>query len=191
VWYGEGMFMKRVAILLCFIFIVLSSGCTTNDAIDSELSVKSGDYITVNYTGRLTDGTVFDTSIKEIAVESQVYKPQREYKPLGFVVGSGRMITGFDNAVVGMGLGEEKVVTIPPEEAYGPCRSELLIDIPQEDFANANITPVIGQKITSSRFEGIITEISENNVIIDCNSPLAGETLVFTIEIVSIEPSNV
>lgn len=181
--------MKKAAILLCLLFVIFSSGCTSTDSNESQQLVKSGDYITVDYTGRLLDGTVFDTSLEEVAIESQVYTPQRDYKPLGFVAGTGRMISGFDNAVIGMAVGEEKVVIIPPEEAYGPCYAELLIDVPQEDFVNANITPVIGQKVTSSQFQGIITEISENNVTIDCNHHLAGETLEFTIKIVSIDSS--
>lgn len=183
--------MKRTAILLCILFAIISNGCIGNDPNLSQQVVKSGDYITVDYTGRLADGTVFDTSVEEVAIESQVYTPQREYKPLGFVAGAGMMISGFDNAVIGMAVGEEKVVTIPPEDAYGPCYAELVIDVPQDDFINANITPVIGQKVTSSRFEGVITEISENNVTIDCNHHLAGETLEFTIKIISIGSSDV
>lgn len=169
--------MKKATILLCLLVFVLSSGCITNDPNESQQLVKSGDYVTVDYTGRLVDGTVFDTSANR--------------SPLGFTVGTGQVIKGFDDAVIGMAIGEEKVVTIPPEEAYGPCYAELVIDVPQDDFANANITPLIGQKITSSRFQGIITEISENNVTIDCNHHLAGETLEFTVKIVSIGSSNV
>ncbi len=183
--------MKKTAIILCLLLVMVSSGCADNNSNESEKAVKAGDSITVDYTGRLLDGTVFDTSVEEIAIESNVYTPQREYKPLGFVAGAGMVIPGFDNAVIGMAVGEEKVVTIPPEEAYGPCYDELVIDVPQDDFVNANITPIIGQKITSSQFQGIITDISENNVTIDCNHHLAGETLVFTIKIVSIDSSNV
>ncbi|WP_406662444.1 peptidylprolyl isomerase [Methanolobus sp. ZRKC3] len=182
--------MKRVAILLFLIFVVFSSGCATNDSNDSGPVVEPGDYISVNYTGRLTDGTVFDTSVEQIAIDSGVYNPQRNYKPLDFVAGTGMMIAGFDSAVIGMAVGDEKTVTIPPEEAYGPFLPALLINIPQEDFVEVNITPVIGQKVTYQGQVGTITDISGDNVSVDRNHRLAGETLVFTIEVVSIESSN-
>ena len=182
--------MKRNAILLLILLCILSSGCTNNGQQGSEQVVKAGDHITVNYTGRLEDGTVFVTSIEQIAIDSGVYNPQRNYEPLGFVAGTGRMIPGFDAAVIGMAVGDEKTVTIPPEDAYGACLPELIFDIPEEEFAAVNITPVIGQKVTYQRYIATITNISDGNVTLDCNHRLAGKTLEFTIELVSIEPAE-
>jgi len=105
------------------------------------VKVEKGDHVEVNYTGRLEDGRIFDSSVEEIAKGSMFYDPSREYEPLGFVVGEGRMIAGFEKGVLGMELGEKKEVRIPPEEAYGRSGSH----------------------------------------------PLAGETLIFEIDVVKIE----
>ncbi len=83
------------------------------------MTVKNGDYVEVNYTGRLEDGTVFDSSVKEIAKKAGTYDPDREYEPLGFTVGEGMLIDGFEKGVLGMELGEKKEIKIPPEQAYG------------------------------------------------------------------------
>ncbi|WP_292469729.1 peptidylprolyl isomerase [Methanolobus sp.] len=176
--------MKKILflILLCSLLV---SGCT--DSSDNSQTVETGDYVSVNYTGSLEDGSVFDTSIEEVAVAENVYNPYRSYGPLSFIAGAGQMIKGFDDAVIGMEVGENKTVTIPPEEAYGAYCPELLIPLPVEDFQSANVTPVIGQKVTYQNQLGTIVNISDKNVTVDCNHNLAGEILIFKIELVSIE----
>jgi len=179
--------MKRTLLLLLLIS-VLVSGCTSPEGGDTDSSavVESGDFVTVNYVGELENGTVFDTSIEQVAQDEGIYNPGRSYEPLGFVVGSGQMISGFDEAVIGMSVGEETTVEIPPEEAYGEYSSELVFDVPMEQFESANITPVAGESIAIQGRPCTIVEVSEENVTLDCNHQLAGETLVFTIELVSI-----
>lgn len=81
--------------------------------------VEKGDKIAIDYIGRFTDGKVFDTSIDSVAKESKIFNSGRWYEPLEFVVGSGKVIKGFDDAVLGLRPGQSKVVTIPPEQAYG------------------------------------------------------------------------
>jgi len=83
------------------------------------MAVKEGNKIAVDYTGRLKDGTVFDSSIEKVAKKHNVYSPGRDYEPLTFVVGQGRLIKGFEEGVKGMNVGDKKEVEIPPEEAYG------------------------------------------------------------------------
>jgi len=83
------------------------------------MTVEEGDYVEVDYTGKLEDGTIFDSSIEEKAKESEFYDENRDYEPFGFTVGEGKVIPGFENGVKGMEVGEEKKVEIPPEEAYG------------------------------------------------------------------------
>ncbi len=83
------------------------------------MAIKKGDYVEVDYTGKLKDGTIFDSSIRENAKKSKYYDKNREYEPLGFTVGEGRLIPGFEKGVIGMEAGEKKKVEIPPEEAYG------------------------------------------------------------------------
>ncbi len=83
------------------------------------MTVKEGDVVNVDYTGRLKDGTVFDSSLKKIAKKHEVHDPRRNYEPLEFEVGAGKLIPGFEEGVKGMQVGEKKEVSIPPEEAYG------------------------------------------------------------------------
>ncbi|MDP2216878.1 MAG: peptidylprolyl isomerase [Methanolobus sp.] len=164
-------------ILLCLVF---ASGCM------SQNTVEQGDHIAVDYIGRFENGSVFDTSLEQVAVDSGLYSPSRNYGPLSFVAGQGQMIEGFDEAVIGMYVGEEKTVTIPPEKAYGNYSRELLLQVPSEDFDNANITPVIGEQVNYMWRTCTIVDVADGNVTLDCNHQLAGETLVFTIQIVSI-----
>ncbi len=96
------------------------------------MAVQDGDHVEVDYTGRLTDGSVFDSSKEKIAKEEEVYDEKRGYEPLGFTVGEGEVIPGFEEGVKGMEVGEEKEVEIPPEDAYGksgdhPLAGETLI----------------------------------------------------------------
>jgi len=158
---------------------------TENSKADSEKTIESGDTISVDYVGELDDGTVFDTSVKEAAVEAGIYNEQREYEPLTFTVGAGQMIKGFDEGVLGMKVGEEKTLTIPPEEAYGEYREELARKLPVEavDFA-----PEVGMQLaTDTGLRGTITEVDDEGFVIDFNHMLAGKTLTFKVAMVSVE----
>ncbi len=152
---------------------------------DSSKIVENGDLISVDYVGKLEDGTVFDTSIKEVAIEAGTYNQMRDYKPLTFTVGAGQMIKGFDEGVVGMGEGEEKTLKIPPEEAYGEYREELSRELPLEAV---DFTPEIGmQLVTDNGLAGTVTEVNEKSFVLDFNHRLAGKTLIFVVRIVSKE----
>ena len=139
--------------------------------------VKKGDKVKVEYTGTLEDGSVFDSSNK--------YD-----KPIEFTVGSGQLIKGFENAVIGMKVGEEKEIKIPPEEAYGQHNSELVKDMPRNIFSeNKEMTPgmIFLVNLQDGRQIPVwISKISENSVTVDLNPPLAGKTLTFKIKIVEI-----
>ena len=137
---------------------------------------KDGDKAKVHYTGKLQDGEIFDSS--------------KEREPLEFVIGSGNVIPGFENGVVGMEIGESKVLTIPPEEAYGERRAELVVEVNRSDFPE-NITPSIGLQLQMTQPNGnslnvIITDLTEEVVTLDANHPLAGQTLFFDVELVEI-----
>lgn len=175
--------MKKILfiILICSLLI---SGCTESE---NSQKVETGDHVSVNYTGTLDDGTVFDTSREEVAIKEGIYQSGRDYEPLSFTAGAGQVIDGFDDAVIGMEPGEVKTVTIPPENAYGAYCPELLVSVPVEQFHSANITPIVGQKVTTQNQVGVIVNITDSNVTVDCNTKLAGETLTFTIEMVSID----
>lgn len=135
----------------------------------------SGDTVRIHYTGRLEDGTVFDTS--------------REREPLTFVLGSGQVIPGFDEAVTGMEVGDEKTVTISAEDAYGPRRDEMILSYPLGDLPDG-VDPQVGQSLQMSTPEGQtfqvrVTERDEESLTLDANHPLAGRDLTFDIELVA------
>ena len=137
---------------------------------------KKGDKVKVHYHGKLTSGETFDSSAGR--------------EPLEFEVGSGSVIKGFDEGVNGMQVGEKKTINIPVEEAYGPRNAEMLIEFPKDRFPN-DMKIEQGMQLMMSDSSGqnipvIVTEIKENSVILDANHPLAGEELVFDIELVEI-----
>jgi len=144
--------------------------------LDMNLTIQNGDTITVNYRGTLSDGTEFDSSLK----------PGRE--PLGFTVGAGQMIAGFDEAVVGMKLNEEKTVTLPPAKAYGEERPDRFVSVPREALNQIPAEQIkIGTKLMTPNGPATITQIDSNSVTLNLNHELAGKTLTFWIKIVSIE----
>ncbi len=137
---------------------------------------KSGDNVKVHYTGKLDDGTVFDSSA--------------EREPLEFSLGSGNVIPGFEEAIVGMAPGESKTTKIPPEQAYGPQREELVITVEKEQIPT-DLSVEVGQQLQISQNNGqvipvIVTDVSDSKVTLDANHPLAGEQLTFDIELVEV-----
>jgi peptidylprolyl isomerase len=140
------------------------------------MQVKNGDAVKVNYHGKLTDGTTFDSS--------------EGREPLQFTVGIGQVIKGFDTALIGMQVGEKKTVQIPVEEAYGAYNEDLMMEYPITEFP-ADMKPEVGMELHMSDNNGnvfpvVIAEINDQIVILDANHPLAGKELVFEIELVSI-----
>jgi len=138
--------------------------------------VKAGDTVKVHYHGRLTDGTTFDSS--------------EGREPLEFEVGSGMVIKGFDDGVTGMLVGDKKTVNIPSHEAYGDKNPEMIIEFPRNQFPEG-MEPEVGARLNLNNAEGlvfpvVITEVGEEVVLLDANHPLAGEALIFDLELVEI-----
>ncbi len=120
--------MKKLVILL-LAALILFSGCVGQKTVKTG-AVKTGDNISIDYIGSLPGGKVFDTSIEKVAIENNVFTPDRTYKPLNFTVGKGEVIKGLDEGVVGMNIGESKNLTIPPEKAYGLINPMMIQVIP-------------------------------------------------------------
>jgi len=138
--------------------------------------VKNGDTVRVHYHGKLTDGSTFDSS--------------EGRDPLEFTVGSGQVIKGFDDALVDMQPGEKKTVNIPVDQAYGQRNDDMMMEYPKTEFP-ADMTPQIGMELHMSDnmgnvFPVVIAEVNEESVLLDANHPLAGQDLIFEIELVSI-----
>jgi peptidylprolyl isomerase len=140
------------------------------------MQAKKGDAVAVHYTGRLDDGSIFDSSVSR--------------SPLSFTLGDGNMIKGFDAAVYGMVIGDKKTVTIPAAEAYGERRQDMMIDVPLSQVP-PHIQAEIGLQLTLQGEGGhpmpvTVVFVDEEKITLDANHELAGRDLIFDIELVSI-----
>jgi len=138
---------------------------------------KSGDKVKVHYHGKLRNGETFDSS--------------NGREPLEFTVGTGQVIKGFDEGVKGMEVGEKKTVEIPAEDAYGSRQEEMVIDFPLSNFP-PDITPEVGMTLQMHNENGqelpvMVTAVNADTVTLDANHPLAGQELIFDIEIVDLK----
>jgi peptidylprolyl isomerase len=168
---------QRVKPLYLMIAVVLVVVVVTGIyfAVNASAQVVAvGDTINVSYTGSLTNGTVFDTNVGG--------------KQLQFIVGAGQLIRGFDQGVVGMRLGDEKKITVPEDEAYGPVNQSLIMQFPSNMLGNR--TAAVGTEvytvIRGQQVPGIVTAINETTVTADFNPMLAGKALIFDIKILAI-----
>ncbi len=140
------------------------------------MQAKNGDNVKVHYTGKLTNGEQFDSSVGR--------------EPLGFTVGAGQMIKGFDAAIPGMVVGDKKTINIAAADGYGERSEEAMIEFPKENIP-ADMKLEVGLPLTLQNQHGqpvpvIITEIKEEVIVLDANHFLAGKELVFDIELVEI-----
>ncbi len=137
--------------------------------------VTQGSTVEVHYTGKFVDGEVFDSSEGK--------------DPLQFEVGSGQIIPGFENAIMGKQIGEKVTVQVPADQAYGQIREDLYVEVPMDKMPGA---VEVGQLLQADSGDGqvvqvIVKEVKEDTIVIDGNHPLAGQDLVFEIEVVSIQ----
>ncbi|NJE26339.1 peptidylprolyl isomerase [Thermococcus sp. MV5] len=151
------------------------------------MKVEKGDFVVFNYIGKFENGEIFDTTYENIAKEAGIYTEDRTYGPLGANVGVGELISGMDEGLIGMEVGEKKTITIPPEKGYGMPRDDLIVDVPTSEFEKAGIEPIEGAYIMTDSGIARITAVGEENVTLDFNHPLAGKTLIFEVEVVDIE----
>lgn len=137
---------------------------------------KQGDTVKVHYTGKLEDGTVFDTS--------------RSRHPLQFTIGKGQVIEGFEQAVAGMNVGESKTTTIPVEKAYGPRRDDMIVIINRSQLPG-DVQPNVGQRLELTQENDqiilvTVTGSTDSTITLDANHPLAGKALTFDLELVGV-----
>ena len=136
-----------------------------------------GDTVTVHYTGRLESGEVFSDS--------------QDGEPIEITIGDGHYIPGFEKGVVGMEVGETKTLTLPPEEAFGTRHEELVMKVARSEFPE-RLVPAIGQQFqirqeSGEPLEVTVSNLDEETVTLDANHPLAGHTLTFSIQLVTVK----
>jgi FKBP-type peptidyl-prolyl cis-trans isomerase 2 len=141
---------------------------------------QNGDKVKVNYHGKLRSGETFDSS--------------EGREPLEFTVGSGQVIKGFDEGVKGMNVGDKRTVEINVEDAYGEKNEEMIIEFEKDQFP-PDMNPEVGMQLMMNNGSGqsfpvTITEVRDESVLLDANHPLAGQDLIFDIELVEIVPTS-
>jgi peptidylprolyl isomerase len=144
--------------------------------VTNSATAKSGDTVKVEYTGKLTDGSVFDSSLGR--------------EPLGFTLGKGQMIQGFEKAVFGMKVGQSKTVTIPSAEAYGPYYDDRVLVVNKNQIPQG-MSPRVDDKLLLSQPNGqevqvTVTAVTESTITLDANHFLASKDLVFEIKLLEI-----
>ena len=137
---------------------------------------NEGDEVQVHYTGKLEDGTIFDSS--------------EDGEPLSFTIGENRVIPGFEEAVTGMEPGDSRTTEVEPEQAYGEHREDMVMEMDRDQIPG-EVDPEVGQQLQLRLENGqtvpvLITALGEDTVTIDANHPLAGRKLIFEIEVVDV-----
>jgi FKBP-type peptidyl-prolyl cis-trans isomerase 2 len=137
---------------------------------------KQGDTVNIHYTGKLGDGTVFDTSLNR--------------HPLQITIGKGQVIPGFERAVIGMNTGESKTATIPVDQAYGSRRDDMIVTVERSTLP-ADLNPAVGQRLELTQMDDntvlvTVTAVTDTTMTLDANHPLAGKDLTFDIQLVGI-----
>jgi len=138
---------------------------------------SSGDTVAIHYTGRLNDGTVFDTS--------------EGRDPLEFTIGAGEVIPGFDTLVTGLSVGEKRTGTIPAAEAYGERRDDLMMEVERSSFPD-DMELEVGMELYAQSEDGVphavvVAGLTDTHAVVDFNHVLAGEDLTFDVELVEIK----
>jgi peptidyl-prolyl cis-trans isomerase B (cyclophilin B) len=150
--------------------------------------IGAGDRVRVEYVGRFEDGTVFATSDGDLAAEQGLADDDAEPTPLTFTVGASEVIEGLEEGVVGLSVGDEETIRVPPEDAYGEHDPERIREYDPETFEGmVGRPPEIGMHVEAENgLHGDVTAVSDT-VQVDFNHELAGKTLVFDVRILDVE----
>lgn len=170
--------MRYLAHALIALLVLTIAACSpTGDVISTPRTVQLGDTVSVEYTGSFPNGTVFDTS--------------EGRGPLTVQIGAGQVIPGFEDGLLGLSLNEQARLEIPPEQGYGVRSEEFIQTVSVEDFG-IDPTEYIGEIIqvtapNGQMLQALLIDVEDGMVILDLNHRLAGETLIFDVEVVAIE----
>ena len=143
--------------------------------------MKKGDFIKIEFVGRLESGEIFDLTKEDLAKENNIHNPNIKYKPVTVIIGAGFVVPGLDKALTEMMVGDKKEVVVKPDEAFGIRNPELVRTIPEKAFEGKHIVP--GMVVDFGNTRGRIQSMSAGRVRVDFNHPLAGKTLKYDVEI--------
>lgn len=182
-------FTKTKKIILSIIVIILIASAVylvLNKQTFVKPVVKQGDTVYVNYIGRINE-TVFDTNIETVAKAYNMYNANRKYSPMEVLVGGGKLIKGFEDALYGMKEGEKKTITIPPERAYGNVDQSKIVSVPKSAI-NTTENFTVGTVLRDQAGRpAVIVAVNDSHLKVDMNAPLAGKTLTFDITLMKIK----
>jgi FKBP-type peptidyl-prolyl cis-trans isomerase 2 len=137
--------------------------------------IKQGSKVKAHYTGKLTNEEIFDTSLME------------GRDPLEFTVGEGQLIQGFESGILGLNTGDKKTIQIKPEEAYGEYRDDMVMVVPKTNTPEGvQEGQTLQANINGEVVPFMVRQVNENDVVLDANHPLAGQTLIFEVEILDV-----
>lgn len=146
--------------------------------------VKKGDFVELEYTGTLKElGVVFDSTNEAVAKKEDIYNPKMAYGPIEICVGEGQILAGLDEAVIGLEVGKEQDVTLPPEKAFGKKDGKLMKLVPTTVFRKQGINPVPGLQLNVDGMIGTIRTVSGGRTVVDFNHPFSGKEITYKIKI--------
>ncbi len=149
-------------------------------------TIKEHDFVELEYTGRLADGEVFDTTVEKIAKESGLYSSKAKYSPAVVCIGERQVLPGLDEEIVGKEVGKEYTITIPPEKAFGRRDIKNIKIVPMSTFKEHKIDPYPGLQVDMDGEMGLVTRVAGGRVMVNFNHPLAGKEVTYSFKILRL-----
>jgi len=147
-------------------------------------TVKTGDFVELEYTGLLKDSkVVFDTTIEAVAKKEGIFEAKMAYGSVSICIGQGQILSGLDTHLDGLEIGKEKEITLPPEQAFGRKDAKLMKLVPTNIFRKQGINPVVGLQINIDGMVGVIRTVTGGRTIVDFNHPLASKEVIYRVVI--------
>lgn len=143
--------------------------------------MQKGDFVKIDFIGKLESGEIFDLTDEKVAKENNIFNPSIKYKPVTVIIGAGFVVPGLENALMDMTVGENKEITVKPEDAFGSRNPELIKTVPEKAFEGKHVVP--GMIVDFGNTRGRIQSISSGRVRVDFNHPLAGKVLKYHVDL--------
>ena len=146
--------------------------------------MKKGDFVKIDYIGKLESGEIFDLTKEDVAKKENLYNEKIRYGPITVVIGAGFVIPGLEKAIKDMKPGDKKTAEIEPDEGFGPRKPDMVQIVNKKVFAEKKVDPQVGMVVDFTGLKGRIQSISSGRVTIDFNNPMAGKKLIYDIEFI-------
>ena len=150
------------------------------------MAVKQGDFVRIEYTGKLVSGEIFDTTSVDEAKKGGIFNSKMNYKPALIIVGKSQAVPGLEEALVGMDVGQEKETDVPATKGFGERNPNLINVMPLARFQSERIDPVPGMIVSLDNKDATIRSVSGGRVVVDFNHPLAGQQLKYKLKVLAV-----